>query len=92
MNNSLVTEDAQDALSMNNAVPQQNGVTASSILAQSSSNGNGKNSGGRSKRNSSGSSQPSIEPAIPSTSAAGRLPPLNTSSDKNSGKHSYIRH
>lgn len=88
MNNSLVTEDAQDALSMNNAVPQQNGVTASSILAQSSSNGNGKNIGGRSKRNSSGSSQPSIEPAIPSTSAAGRLPPLNTSSDKNSGNNS----
>ena len=92
MNNSLVAEDAQDAISMNNAVPQQNGVTGNSILAHSSSNVNGKNSGGRSKRNSSGSSQPSIEQAIPSTSATGRLPPLNTSSDKKSGNYNCIRH
>ena len=89
MNNSLVAEDAHEAISMNNAVPQQNGVAGNSSLAPSSSNANGKNSGGRSKRNSSGSSQPSIEQNIPSTSAAGRLPPLNTSSDKKSGKRSY---
>ena len=83
--NSLNPDQGEEEISTNNAVTQQNGVINSNPVP-GVANISGKSNGGRSKRNSSGSSQQSSEQAIASTSTAGRLPPLNTSnSDKKSG-------
>ena len=86
-NTSSLPDDTPEAISMNNNVmPHQNGITG----VPNSGNVSGKNNGGRSKRNSSGSSQPSDQSNV-TTSATGRLPPLNpTASDRRSGNRLFL--
>jgi hypothetical protein len=78
MNNSVAAEDGHEATAINNTT-QQNGIPNSS---QSNANLNVRPSGGRAKRNSSGSSQPTTDQPVPSSSG-GRLPPLSSSSSDN---------
>ena len=86
-NTSSLPDDTPEAISMNNNVmPHQNGITG----VPNSGNVSGKNNGGRSKRNSSGSSQPSDQSNV-TTSATGRLPPLNpAASDRRSGNRLFF--
>ena len=87
-NNITSDESPVGVSTTNSALSQPNGVVGN--LASASHNGGGttsnKHNGGRSKRSTSGSSQPVGDQAVASTSNARRLPPLNnTSNDRKSG-------